>query len=50
MKNNVIWKFPFELQAIIEVEMPEGAEVLSVQSQFNEPMMWAFVNPDELKY
>jgi len=40
-----IWKFPFAIESPIEIEMPKGAEILSVQSQFNEPMMWALVDP-----
>ena len=29
--------------------MPLYAEVLTVQAQFNEPMMWAVVNPEQVK-
>ncbi len=39
-----IWKFPIKVGENV-VEMPVGAEVLSVQAQHGEPQMWALVRP-----
>ena len=38
-----IWKFPVMSDVI---EMPEGAEILSVQTQHDQPCLWALVDPD----
>jgi hypothetical protein len=40
-----IWKYPFSVADIIEIMMPAGAKVLSVQAQFNELQLWALVWP-----
>lgn len=45
-----IYKYPLEQRNINEVEMPEGAEILSVQVQNEIPVLWAIVdteNPNE---
>ena len=39
-----IWKFPLKGPRC-SIEMPEGATVLTVQAQFEEPMIWAEVDP-----
>lgn len=41
-----IHKFPLEQRNINEVEMPEGAEILSVQIQNGTLCLWAKVNTD----
>lgn len=38
-----IHKYQFEIADSVVIEMPEGANVLSVQVQDGEPMMWAVV-------
>jgi hypothetical protein len=38
-----VWKFPVT-PGPFEVEMPKGAQVLSVQVQGGEPFMWALVD------
>ena len=40
-KMNIIWKFNFEITDYIELEMPKGAEILSVQTQHETPCIWA---------
>lgn len=40
----VIWKFDV-LPDKFECEMPEGAAILTVQTQGSEPKMWALVDP-----
>lgn len=42
----VIYKYPIEIKEIVEITMPFGSEVLTVQSQFEEGFIWAVVNPD----
>lgn len=43
--EKTIWKFQIEPNDIIKVDMPIGAEVLTVQTQFEQPCIWAIVNP-----
>jgi len=40
-----IWKFPVRIADEFSIEMPVGAQVLSVQVQGTEPQLWALVNP-----
>ena len=44
---NQVWKFTLSPEC--ELEMPEGAQILSVQSQGHEICMWAHVNPENPK-
>ena len=44
-----IWKFPIKVGDIITIEMPLYSQVLTIQSQFDEPMMWALVDPKQIK-
>lgn len=39
-----IWKFPLDQSN--QIVMPEGAQVLSVQTQNETPCLWALVNPE----
>lgn len=43
-----IWKYPVSAGAF-ELEMPADAAVLSVQTQGQEPVMWALVDPQASK-
>lgn len=36
-----IWKFNLSVQSNFEIEMPKGAEIISVQSQNGSGVMWA---------
>ena len=38
-----IWKF--ELDSDGEIQMPAGANILTVQTQNDKPMIWAIVDP-----
>lgn len=41
-----IWKFELSIDDEIVVQMPEGARILSVQTQGGPiPMLWAVVDP-----
>ncbi len=57
-----VWKFPFEVDDTIEIEMPRGARILHINVQTQRlpefagggvlreaPCMWALVDPDEPK-
>lgn len=37
-----IWKFPLEIAYIQTLNMPAGAEILTVQMQGDKPQLWAF--------
>lgn len=41
-----VWKYPVPIQAEFAVDMPEGAEVLTVQGQGFQYQMWARVDAD----
>lgn len=40
-----IWKYPIPVQDEIQIEMPKGARVLTVQMQDEQPCVWALGNP-----
>lgn len=42
--NKTIWKFELTLSTTF-VQMPKGAEILTVQSQHDAPQLWALVDP-----
>ena len=39
-----IYKYPLNTNSEIEIEMPVGAQLLTVETQNNEPQMWAIVD------
>lgn len=43
--SDVIYKYPIANGRQV-IWLPEGAKVLTVQAQNNEPQMWAIVDPD----
>ncbi len=36
-----IWKFPVPVMSDFKIQMPRGAEIISVQSQHGDGVMWA---------
>lgn len=44
-----IWKFPLQTTDHQTISMPIGAEILTVQTQFGEPCLWARVDTNEPK-
>ena len=46
MKNTVIYKYDLRNTDKQVVMLPIGAKILTIQSQYEEPKLWAFVNPD----
>lgn len=47
--KKVIWKFPFTVTDSIRISMPIDAEILAVQTQSNQPCIWALVNAEHKK-
>lgn len=43
-----IWKFEINPNKVI-IEMPKGAEILTIQIQDENPCIWALVNPENEK-
>ena len=43
-----IYKYPFEVQGELSIEMPKGASILTVQVQNGTPCIWAVVNDSQL--
>lgn len=40
----VIWKYELVPNDIVKIEMPKGAEILSIQNQFGAVRPWAIVD------
>jgi hypothetical protein len=47
--QNTIWKFPLVQGRTNHIEMPVGAEILTVQVQDIVPSIWALVDPNAEK-
>ena len=47
MRTDVIWKFDVPPEGPIEI--PKGAEILTVQIQHEKPVLWAIVDPEAPK-
>lgn len=43
---NTIWKYSLQSAPNFSIEMPRGAQILTVQLQGGRPYLWALVNPD----
>ena len=44
--EKTIWKYELETTDELRIEMPIGAEILTVQNQMGVPCLWALVNPE----
>jgi hypothetical protein len=42
-----IWKYTIPVADDFSLSMPAGASPLSIQVQYDEPQLWALVDPDE---
>ncbi len=50
MENTrVIYKYPIEQLPEVVVRIPKGASILTVQAQFEQPCVWALVDPEEIE-
>jgi hypothetical protein len=41
----VIWKFEIKTDDVIKIKMPEGAKILTIDSQHTIPCIWALCDP-----
>ena len=41
-----VWKFPLDLNRLSYVRMPTGYEILKIDCQDDQPMIWALVDPE----
>lgn len=41
-----VYKFPLQMVQSFSLKLPEGAEILSCQAQFNQPVIWAKVDTE----
>ena len=41
-----VFKYSITPNDIIEIDLPKGAEILTVQSQYDQPQLWVLVDPD----
>lgn len=44
-----IYKYPLEIMDVQEVDLPKGAQILSVQAQYGIPNIWALVDDKQTK-
>lgn len=44
--NKTIFKYPFKVQDKITIVLPKDAEILTVQTQRDNPCIWALVDPN----
>lgn len=44
--SKTVWKFPIEVGDCVRIEMPSGAQVVSVDLQFGQLCVWAIVDPE----
>lgn len=47
--NKTIWKFKLEATGYQKIEMPIGAEILTIQIQIEIPHLWVLVDPEAEK-
>ena len=41
-----VFKYPIPINDDAVMELPEGSQILHIDSQQGQPMLWALVNPD----
>jgi hypothetical protein len=50
---HTVWKFPFDIATHVELQIPQGAQILHVAAQddkperLGQPCLWALVDPAE---
>jgi len=40
-----VWKYQIPIKDYFELELPQGAKILTIQVQYGEPQLWALVDP-----
>ena len=41
----VVWKFALATEHVQQIFMPKGAQILSIQVQYDQPVLWALCEP-----
>lgn len=49
MNTAKVWKFPIDIISRPILHMPQGAQIVKVDTQQGEPFVWALVNPTNEK-
>ena len=49
MSKRAVWKFPAPVDDQVKIDLPLGAEILSVQVQRGEPCIWALCDTEAKK-
>lgn len=44
-----VFKYPIPINDDFEMKLPRGAQILHIDSQQGQPMLWALVDPGALK-
>lgn len=44
--NKTIYKYNLKVMGRQTIELPIGAEILTIQSQYENPCLWALVDPE----
>lgn len=47
--TKTIYKYDAPPSDVVWIAMPKGAEILTVQTQYGNPVIWAIVDPDSPK-
>jgi len=50
MQMKTVWKYTLGAEDYIDVDLPMGATVLSVQEQMGQPQMWVLVDESNPVY
>lgn len=50
MSERTVWKYPFRIDDVFTLDMPEGATVVRIEEQIGDPCMWALVDPAAPKH
>jgi hypothetical protein len=45
--NKAIYKYPIQVTDTQSIHLPLGSEILTIQTENNEPHLWALVDPSE---
>lgn len=47
--SSAVWKYEVPVRNRFELEMPAGARIVSLQLQYDRPVLWAVVDPEAPK-
>ncbi len=41
-----VYKYPIPVEGYFSLDLPRGAKILTIQAQYDEPVLWALVSPE----